>query len=240
MVILNAKDVCKYFRGNKAVERVSLQVESGQIVGLIGANGAGKTTLFNCMTGYYSATSGSIEFMGQRIEKLAPHKICHLGVARTFQITKPFGDLSVLENVIVGAYNCCKTRQQAKARAEKYIKFVGLEDKRKMSAALLNTGEKRRLELARALATAPKLLLLDEVMAGLTPTESAEMVGLIRQIRDSGVTILMIEHIMPALMSLSDVVYVLDRGELIASGTPEEVSSNAQVIQSYLGKSSEA
>ncbi len=239
MIIFEAKDVCKYFHGNKAVEKVSMTINEGEIVGLIGANGAGKTTLFNCLTGYYKATSGEITFLGKRIEKAKPHIICKMGIGRTFQIAKPFAGLSVLENTAVGAYNKCSTKAEAYKKAKECIEFIGLKDKEELDAANLNTGEQRRLELARALATQPKLLLLDEVMAGLTPTESAEMVELIKKIRDSGVTILMIEHIMPALMALSDTVYVLDQGMLISKGTPEEVSANKQVIESYLGKTAE-
>lgn len=163
-----------------------------------------------------------------------------MGIGRTFQIAKPFGDLSVLDNTVVGAYNQFKNKSEAYAEAKRCIDFVGLSEKSDTDASDLNTGEKRRLELARALATGPRLLLLDEVMAGLTPTESVEMVELIRKIRKSGVTILMIEHIMPALMSLSDTVYVLDQGKLICKGTPAEVSENKQVIESYLGKTAEA
>lgn len=240
MTLLSVNGVYKHFNGNKAVDNVSLEIKEGEIVGLIGANGAGKTTLFNCLTGYYRADGGSITFNGKRIEKLKAHLICRMGIGRTFQIAKPFGDLSVLDNTVVGAYNQFKNKSEAYAEAKRCIDFVGLGDKTDTDAGDLNTGEKRRLELARALATGPKLLLLDEVMAGLTPTESAEMVELIRKIRKSGVTILMIEHIMPALMSLSDTVYVLDQGKLICKGTPEEVSENKQVIESYLGKTAEA
>lgn len=240
MVLLSTENVCKSFSGNKAVDNVSINICEGEIVGLIGANGAGKTTFFNCLTGYYKADQGKIEFDGKRIDKLHSHAICQLGIARTFQIAKPFGSLTVVENVMVGAYNRCKTATEAGKRAMESITFVGLADKTDVDAALLNTGEQRKLELARALATAPKLLLLDEVMAGLTPSESADMIELIRNIRSSGITVLMIEHIMPALMSLSDTVYVLEQGRLICTGTPEEVSQNQQVIESYLGKSGEA
>ncbi len=240
MILLSVKGVCKHFNGNKAVDDVSLEINEGEIVGLIGANGAGKTTLFNCLTGYYRADGGTIEFKGKRIEKMKSHLICRMGIGRTFQIAKPFGDLSVLDNTVVGAYNHFKNKNEAYAEAKRCVDFVGLTDKSDVDASDLNTGEKRRLELARALATRPTLLLLDEVMAGLTPTESSEMVELIRKIRQSGVTILMIEHIMPALMSLSDTVYVLDQGKLICKGTPEEVSENKRVIESYLGKNSEA
>ncbi len=239
MVILSVDKLCKYFHGNKAVDGVSMEIRQGEIVGLIGANGAGKTTLFNCLTGYYSADSGRVFFNGMPIEQLPAHKICKLGIGRTFQIAKPFGDLTVLENTVVGAYNQNNSKAKAYAKAWKCVDFTGLSEKKDMAASLLNTGEQRRLELSRALATEPKLLLLDEVMAGLTPAESSEMMQLIRKIRDSGITILMIEHIMPALMSLSDTVYVLEQGKLICSGTPREVSKNQKVIDSYLGKSRE-
>lgn len=236
MALLEAKGVCKSFFGNKAVDNVSMEVSEGEIVGLIGANGAGKTTLFNCITGYYHADSGEISYAGKRIEALPSHVICYRGLGRTFQIAKPFGSLSVLENTVVGAYNSCRDRASANEKARQCLSFVGLEEKARLDANYLNAGEQRRLELARALATAPKLLLLDEVMAGLTPSESKEMIALIRDIRASGITILMIEHIMPALMSLSDRVYVLDRGQLICSGTPAEVANNERVIASYLGR----
>ncbi len=239
MTILSAENVCKYFHGNKAVDDVSLEVNEGEIVGLIGANGAGKTTLFNCLTGYYKATSGKITYKGKRIEAQKPHIICKMGIGRTFQIAKPFGELNVLENVTVGAYNKCKTKAEAIKKAQECIDFTGLSGKENVDAGTLNTGEQRRLELARALATDPELLLLDEVMAGLTPTESQEMVELVKSIRNKGVAILMIEHIMPVIMSLSDTVYVLGQGRLICKGTPQEVSQNAQVIESYLGKSQE-
>ncbi len=234
-IILSAKNVCKYFSKNKAVDDVSIDIEQGKITGLIGANGAGKTTFFNCITGYYHATSGSITFKSKEIVKLAPYKICRLGMARTFQIAKPFGDLTVLENAVIGAYSKTKSKKEAYQIAEESIEFVGLKKKLNEYANNLNTGDQRRLELARALATKPELLLLDEVMAGLTPSESVEMVELIKKINEQGVTILMIEHIMPAIMSLSNVIYVLERGKVIASGEPKEVASNQRVIESYLG-----
>lgn len=239
MPLLSVQNVCKYFHGNKAVDDVSLEINQGEIVGLIGANGAGKTTLFNCLTGYYKATSGKIIYKDKRIESLKPHVICHMGIARTFQIAKPFGELSVLENVAVGAYNKCKSKAEAYETAKRCIIFADLAGKEDVDAASLNTGEQRRLELARALATSPELLLLDEVMAGLTPTESQEMVELIRSIKKKGITILMIEHIMPVIMALSDTVYVLEQGRLICKGSPEEVSQDPRVIESYLGKSQE-
>ena len=236
MTFFSALNVSKTFAGNIAVNDVTIEVNKGEIVGLIGANGAGKTTLFNCLTGYYKASSGKIIFKDKTIEKLPAYKICRMGISRTFQIAKPFGELSVLENAMIGAFSKNQNKEKAICIAKKYVEFTGLIDKIYLPAKQLNTGDLRRLELCRALATEPEFLLLDEVMAGLTPAESLEMVELIKKIRTSGITVLMIEHIMTALMALSDRVYVLDRGSLIASGTPTEVVNNPLVIRSYLGK----
>lgn len=236
MSFFTATNVTKSFYGNKAVDNVSLEVKQGEIVGLIGANGAGKTTLFNCLSGYYRPDEGRITFKGTSIEKMKSHKICRLGMARTFQIAKPFGDLNVLENVMIGAYPKAGSNSKAMAVAIEKIEFAGLGGKELISARDLNTGDQRRLELARALSTNPEFLLLDEVMAGLTPSESVVMTELISKIRDSGITVLMIEHIMAALMKLSDRVYALDRGRLIAEGIPSEVASNPLVVSTYLGK----
>ena len=235
MSILTVKNVTKSFYGNVAVSDVSCSVDQGEIVGLIGANGAGKTTLFNCLTGETSIDKGEIRFEGKKINGLKPYEICRLGIGRTFQITIPFADMTALENVMVGAFCRVKKYDNAKEIAENCLEFVGLADKMNEPANLLNTGEQRMLELARALATKPKLLLLDEVMAGLTPTESDMVMQLIRNIRDDGVTILMIEHIMTAVMKLSDHVIVLDQGQIICSGTPEKVVKDPRVIASYLG-----
>ena len=236
MSFFTAEGVSKSFYGNKAVDNVSLRVEKGEIVGLIGANGAGKTTLFNCLSGYYRPNEGKITFKSTSIEKMKSHKICQLGMARTFQIAKPFGDLSVLENVMIGSYSKLSKKQDAMDFAIKNIEFSGLGGKENVVARDLNTGDQRRLELARALATNPEFLLLDEVMAGLTPSESVVMTELIAKIRDSGITVLMIEHIMTALMKLSDRVYALDRGRVIAEGKPFEVASDPLVVSTYLGK----
>lgn len=236
MEMLKAIEVCKSFQGNLAVNHASLTVEEGRITGLIGANGAGKTTLFNCISGYYHLDTGKILFENKEVQSRPAQQLCKLGIARTFQIAKPFGMLSVLDNAVVGGYNRAVGRKAAYEAAAGSLELTGLIDKKDQLAMLLNTGEQRKLELARAFATEPKLLLLDEVMAGLTPTESAEMVELISKVNRSGVTILMIEHIMPVIMKLSDRIYVMDSGSMIAEGTPEEISKNPRVIESYLGK----
>lgn len=233
--LLDARGVTKRFAGNTAVNKVDLKIMPGEIVGLIGPNGAGKTTFFNSITGFFSATEGTVIFDGKDITLCSTYENCKAGMARTFQIVQPFGQLTALENVMVGAFNRVNNYAQAQVIAREMIEFVGLEDKIHAIVADLNIGDQRKLEMARALATKPKLLLLDEVMAGLTPTEIEAVVELVQKIRESGVTILMIEHIMAALMKLSDRVVVLDHGKLIAEGTPSEITQNERVIESYLG-----
>ena len=234
--LLRVEALSKNFSGLLAVNHVSLQMAEGEILGLIGPNGAGKTTLFNIISGSLPPSSGEVYFEGHHITGLAPHRVCRLGVARTFQIARPFARLSVLENVKVGAYLHHRSTADAEARAREVVSFTGLEKLAEQPAGTLTTASRKRLELARALCTEPRLLLLDEVMAGLTATESASIVALIRQIRDLGMSVLVIEHVMKAVMSLSDRIAVLHHGELLAVDTPAAVGSDERVIEAYLGE----
>jgi branched-chain amino acid transport system ATP-binding protein len=234
--LLELKAVCKNFGGLKAVNQVSLGLEEGEILGIIGPNGAGKTTLFNTITGFYNPDDGEVWFEKKRLINLKPHQICKKGMVRTFQIVKPFLELTVLENVVIAALNRTKSVQEATERALKTIEFVGLKDKVDTLGTGLTLPHRKRLELARALATEPKLLLLDEVMAGLTPTEVDELIRLLKKVNERGITILLIEHVMRGVMALSQRVIVLNYGEKIAEGVPQEVVKNRQVIEAYLGE----
>jgi branched-chain amino acid transport system ATP-binding protein len=235
-VLLKLKGLTKKFGGLVAVHEVSLDLYPDEILGLIGPNGAGKTTIFNMISGSYRPTSGQITFEDRDITQLAPHEAACLGIARTFQLVKPFGKMSVLDNVMVGAFLRTRRTGEARDEAREVVSFVGLSQFADRPAHTLTTAGRKRLELARALATGPRLLLLDEVMAGLTPTESISIVDLIEKIRQSGVTILVIEHVMKAIMSLSDRVAVLHHGELIAIDIPSAIASNERVIEAYLGE----
>ena len=234
--LLQVEGVIKQFGGLLAVNDVTFSLEQGEILGLIGPNGAGKTTLFNMISGAFPPTRGRILFDGAEITGLPSHKTCKLGVTRTFQIAKPFARLSVVDNVRIGVFLHTTNPRQAEEKARTVVNFVGLEPWADQPAHTLTTSGRKRLELARALATEPRLLLLDEVMAGLTPTESVDIVALIREIRAGGVTILVIEHVMKAIMSLSDRVAVLHHGELIAIDAPGKIANDAKVIEAYLGE----
>jgi len=208
-------------------------------VGLIGPNGAGKTTLFQLVSGFVRPDAGEVRFDGHSTVGLTPHHLCQRGLARTFQIVKPFPSLTVLENVRVGALARTRRSGEATARARETLAFVGLDDKARVIARGLTLADRKRLELARALATAPRLLLLDEVMAGLTETETGRIVDLCRRIHERGITILLIEHVMRAVMSLSDRVVVLDQGQVIADGPPEAIARHPRVVEAYLGEAYE-
>jgi len=233
--MLKVTNLSKFFGGLKAVNEVSLNVSEGKIVSLIGPNGAGKTTLFAMVAGFIEPNSGTVMFDGNDITGQQPHRICALGMVRTFQVTQPFAKLTTLENIMVGAYCRTGNRDQAEAEAIIVAKQVGMEGLLQKDADSLTVSGRKRLELARALATKPRLLLLDEVMAGLNPTEIDEIVEVIKGIRDSGVTIFLIEHVMKAVVNLSDYSYVLNDGVLIAHGTPTEVANDKAVIEAYLG-----
>ncbi|MFS0645108.1 ABC transporter ATP-binding protein [Siminovitchia sp. 179-K 8D1 HS] len=235
--ILKATNITKVFGGLIALKDVELGLVQEEILGLIGPNGAGKTTMFNVIAGALKPNSGKIIFNGNDITSKRPDMRCHQGIARTFQITKPFKNMNLIENVIVGSYFGKKNNNisAAKRKAEEILDFVGMGDMKYLEAKSLSIGNLKKLELARALATNPKVLLLDEVIGGLTPSEGNEVVEIIRKIRQSGVSIIMIEHVMKAVMGVSDRIIVLNYGEVLAEGTPKEISENPLVIDAYLG-----
>jgi branched-chain amino acid transport system ATP-binding protein len=235
--MLRVDSVTKYFRGLTAVRQVSFEVPSGSIVALIGPNGAGKTTTFNVINGIMRPEEGRVELDGRDITGLRPDQVCHAGVGRTFQIAKPLAGLTVLDNVVVGGLRVTNKVAEARIAAAEILDVLDLADKRDVPAGSLTLPERKRLEVARALATGPKLLLLDEVMAGLRPNETDALVETFRQLnRNLGLTILLIEHVMRAVMALSEHVVVLNHGVLISSGTPEEVVRNPEVLECYLGE----
>lgn len=234
-MLLQIESVTKKFGGLSAVSDVSLEVEQGSAIGLIGPNGAGKTTLFNCINGTLPITEGKIIFDGNDITRKKSHEIAKLGIARSYQIVQPFGNMTTLQNAMVGGFCKTKVYKEAEEIARKSLELVRLDHKSDLVAKHLNLGERKKLEIAKALSTQPKLLLLDEVMAGLTPIEVQEMVRIINSINASGVTLIIIEHIMEAIMSLSQRIVVLNFGKKIMEGFPEEVSTNQQVIEAYFG-----
>ena len=235
-MLLEVSGIAKRFGGLEVIRRMDFGVAKGEIVGLIGPNGAGKTTIFNLVMGVHRPDSGRIVFDGTDITRTATEEICRLGIARTFQVVKPFGNLTTWQNVMVGGFLRVRRRQEARAVAAETLKLVGLWPRRHDRARGLTIGLRKRLEVARALATRPRLLLLDEVMGGLNPTEVQSMMALVRAVRAEGVGVLIIEHVMAAVMSLSDRVIVLHHGEKIAEGPPAHVARHPDVVQAYLGE----
>jgi len=243
MQMLEAKGVTRHFGGLAAVSNVSFQLIQGEILGLIGPNGAGKTTLFNLISAALRPQSGSIKFKGREIVGLKPHEICRMGVARTFQTVKVFNNMSALNNVLLGAYfgrQDDSTATDASSDAMALLEFVKLADSAETPAKDLTLARQKRLEVARALATQPEVLLLDEMMEGLNPSEVLRAMSLVKRIRERGITVIMIEHVMRAIMNVCDRIAVLHHGAKIAEGTPQEISENQKVVEVYFGERSDA
>lgn len=236
MSLLDVRDLSKHFAGLRALHNVSLTVEPGEFLGIIGPNGAGKTTLFSTISGQLPPTSGRVIFDGKDITGARADRIARAGLVRTFQLTRPFESMTVLDNVAIAAHAYHRRRSAARDAAAEVIAQLGLDQWRDRPAVVLPTAGLKRLELARALMLRPRLLLLDEVLAGLVPTERAPLIDLLRTLRDKGITVVFIEHIMAAVMALSDRVLVLHHGEVLAQGTPAEVTANQRVVEAYLGE----
>lgn len=235
MSLLEIKNMTMQFGGLTAVDDLDLSIDKGQILGLIGPNGAGKSTAFNCVAGVYKPTYGQIFFDGEDVTGAKPWDLCKKGMGRTFQIVKPFTALSVLDNVTVGSFSVTNKRETARGKAVEILELLGMADKQDLLPGALTIADRKRLEIARALATEPKLLLLDEVMAGLRPTEVDEVIEIIQTLRGKGMTIFVIEHIMRAIMALSDEIVVIQFGRKICQGDPEAVAQDENVIKAYLG-----
>ncbi len=236
MAVLEVIELTKAFGGLIANNRISFTVDRGTITGIIGPNGSGKSTLFNCISGFHNPTSGKVILNGRNITGLPPHRVCRLGLARTFQIAEVFTRMTPLENAMVGAFKRDKRIAPARDMAMDSLKLVGLAVKANEPTKGLSPPERRKLSFAMALATSPQILMLDEAMAGLLPAEIEELLNLIRDIKKHGVSVLVIEHVMDAVMSVADRVIVIETGKVIATGTPEEISTNDQVIKAYLGE----
>ena len=240
MAMLKIDNVSRFFGGLAALTDISFGVEKGEILGLIGPNGAGKTTMFNVVNGFYAPSHGEIYFKEKKISGLKPHQICKMGIARTFQVVKPLQRMSVLDNVIASAFLRVKSRAQAEEIARETIKFTGLYEDRDVISKGLPLGKRKKLEIARALATQPQMILLDESFAGLNPAELDESIEIIRKIKARGITIMIIEHHMKVIMAISDRIVVLSYGQKLAEGTPHQIGNNPLVVEAYLGETESA
>ena len=240
MDLIEIRDVSKNFGGLSALTHVSFFLKQGEILGLIGPNGAGKTTLFNVVNGFYPPSRGEVFFKAEKISNLKPHQICKLGIARTFQVVRPLQRMTALDNVIASAFLRAKNKSEAEGIALETMRFTGLYEDRHVVSKGLPLGKRKKLEITRALATRPEMLLLDESFAGLNPSEQNELIEIIRKVRTNGITIMVIEHHMKVIMSISDRIVVLNYGEKIAEGTPKEIGNNPLVIQAYLGDAENA
>jgi len=235
MALLQVNDLTKRFGGLVACDRVSVEIQEGEIIGLIGPNGAGKTTLFNCIAGFYPPNGGRVTFAGQDITSLPPDRVCQLGIARTFQVVKIFKDMTVLENLMVGGFVRSLNTRKVHQEAMETLNFTGLTEKKDMLGGSLTIADKKRLEIARSLMTKPRLLMLDEAMAGLTQKETQDALELIHKLHQQKITLFLVEHVMEVIMPISHRVVVLEYGKKIAEDVPEKVSNNEEVIKAYLG-----